>query len=86
MFTNQVTKFFISLSYETMSANYENLTKKDMRITNEFTLNQNSNGQYNSLVFKNLNEKKLKYYFAGRITPASWGQIGRSNFKEVRDL
>jgi hypothetical protein len=57
MFTNQVTKFFISLSYETMSANYENLTKKDMRITNEFTLNQNSNGQYNSLVFKNLIEK-----------------------------
>jgi hypothetical protein len=60
MFRNQVTKFFISLSYETMSANYENLTKKDMRITNEFTLNQNSNGQYNSLVFKNLSFTSLE--------------------------
>ncbi len=69
-----------------MSAIDENLTKKDMKITNDCTLKQNSNGQYNSLVFKNLNEKKLKYYFAGRITPASWGQIGSSNFKEVRDL
>jgi hypothetical protein len=86
MFRNQVTKFFISWSYETMSANDENLTKKDMKITNEFTLKQNSNGQYNWLVFKNLNEKKFKHYFAGRITPASWGRCGRSNFKEVRDL
>jgi hypothetical protein len=77
MFRNQVTEFFISWSYETMSAIDENLTKKDMKITNEFILKQNSNGQYNSLVFKNLNEKKFKHYFAGRITPASWGQCGR---------
>ena len=40
-----------------MSAIDENLTKKDMKITNDCTLKQNSNGQYNSLVFKNLNEK-----------------------------
>jgi hypothetical protein len=60
MFGNQVTKFFISWSYETMSANVENFAEKDMTITNEFTLKQNSNGQYNSLVFKNLNENKIE--------------------------
>ena len=43
-----------------MSANDENFTEKDMKITNEFTLKQNSNGQYNSLVFKNLNENKIE--------------------------
>ena len=60
MFRNQVTKFFISWSYETMSANVENFTEKDMKINNEFSLKQNSNGQYSSLVFKNLNENKIE--------------------------
>ena len=43
-----------------MSANVENFNEKDMKITKEFTLKQNSNGQYNSLVFKNLNENKIE--------------------------
>ena len=60
MFRNQVTKFFISWSYETMSANVENFTEKDMKVTSEFSLKQNSNGQYNSLVFKNLNENRIE--------------------------
>ena len=60
MFRNQVTKFFISWSYETMSANVENFTEKDMKINNEFSLKQNSKGQYSSLVFKNLNENKIE--------------------------
>ena len=60
MFRKQVTKFFISWSYKTMSANVEYFTEKDMKITNEFTIKQNSNGQYNSLVFKNLNANKIE--------------------------
>jgi len=60
LFKNQVTKYFISWSYETMSANVENFTEKDMNINSDFTLKENSRGQYNSLVFKNLNENKIE--------------------------
>ena len=60
LFKNQVTKYFISWSYETMSANVENFSEKDMKINSGFTLKENSRGQYNSLVFKNLNENKIE--------------------------
>ena len=60
LFKNQVSKYFISWSYETMSANVENFTEKDMQVSHDFTLKRNSNGQYNSLVFKNLNENKIE--------------------------
>jgi hypothetical protein len=43
-----------------MSANDENLTEKEIKKTNEFTLKQNRNAQYNSLVFKYLNENKIE--------------------------
>ena len=60
LFKNQVNKFFISWSSESMSANVENFSDKDMTIKTEFALKKNSNGQYNSLVFTNLNSNKIE--------------------------
>jgi hypothetical protein len=60
LFQNQVNKFFVSWSYETMSANVENFSEQDMKIKSEFELKLNSNNQYNSLVFNNLNGNRIE--------------------------
>ena len=60
MFSPQIDKYFISWNYESMSANVEYFLKNDMQVMDTIDLKKNSSELFSSLVFTNLNGKKIE--------------------------